>query len=115
MPACHVGREWVISIRRDAQHLFERRDALGKQALANLIVGVYSFVVAFGLGKLIDKTIGFRLPEDDEVTGIDQVEHAETAYDFLSAGSGLRGPAVIRTAAPVDTETDAAEKEGAKV
>jgi Amt family ammonium transporter len=87
---------------------------LGKQALANLVVGVYSFTVAFILGKVIDKTIGFRLPEDDEVTGIDQVEHAETAYDFLSAGSGLRGPAVVR-ATVVEDDVDAAEKEGAKV
>jgi Amt family ammonium transporter len=87
---------------------------LGKQALANLVVGVYSFTVAFILGKVIDKTIGFRLPEDDEVTGIDQVEHAETAYDFLSAGSGLRGPAVLR-ATVVEDDVDAAEKEGAKV
>jgi Amt family ammonium transporter len=84
---------------------------LGRQALANLVVGVYSFVVAFGLGKLIDKTIGFRLPEDDEVTGVDQVEHAETAYDFLSAGSGLRGPGVGRPEAKVVDE-DSTEKEG---
>jgi Amt family ammonium transporter len=68
-------------------------------------------VVAFGLGKLIDKTIGFRLSEDDEVTGVDQVEHAETAYDFLAAGSGLRGHSAI--ARPVAAETETAEKEGA--
>ena len=54
------------------------------------MVAVYSFTVAFILGKVIDKTIGFRVTEDDEVTGVDQVEHAETAYDFLG-GSGLRG------------------------
>lgn len=87
---------------------------LGRQALANLIVGVYSFSVAFILGKVIDKTIGFRLTEDDEVTGVDQVEHAETAYDFLAAGSGLRGHSIVaRPEAPVDDTTT--EKEGAKV
>jgi Amt family ammonium transporter len=92
---------------------------LGRQALANLIVGVYSFVVAFILAKLIDLTIGFRIKEDDEVTGVDQIEHAETAYDFLAAGSGLRGPAtVVRTPAPVVDDApgkDASEKEGANV
>jgi Amt family ammonium transporter len=62
---------------------------LGRQALANLVVGVYSFSVAWLLAKLIDKTIGFRLKEEDEITGIDQVEHAETAYELLT--SGLRG------------------------
>jgi ammonium transporter, Amt family len=92
---------------------------LGKQALANLVVGVYSFTIAFLLGKLIDKTIGFRVKEEDEVTGVDQVEHAETAYDFLGA-VGLRGhsgvprPSVSATD-PENDSTDASEKEGASV
>jgi Amt family ammonium transporter len=87
---------------------------LGKQALANVVVALYSFVVAFALGKIIDLTIGFRLKEDDEVTGVDQVEHAETAYDFLGA-SGLRGhsPLARPHAAGADNETTEASKEGA--
>jgi Amt family ammonium transporter len=89
---------------------------LGRQALANLAVGVYSFGMAFILGKIIDKTIGFRLSEDDEVTGVDQVEHAETAYDFLAAGSGLRGHSTVVRTEPADVdETETTEKEGAKV
>jgi ammonium transporter, Amt family len=87
---------------------------LGKQALANLVVAVYSFTVAFLLGKVIDKTIGFRIKEDDEVAGVDQVEHAETAYDFLGA-AGLRGHSTLPRpqAAGVDNETTEASKEGA--
>src|SRR3954469_4970573 len=89
---------------------------LGRQALANVVVGVYSFTVAFILGKVIDKTIGFRVTEDDEVTGVDQTEHAETAYDFLSA-AGLRGALSTRPATvPAGTEngtTETSEKEGA--
>ncbi|WP_328519439.1 ammonium transporter [Kribbella sp. NBC_00359] len=89
---------------------------LGKQALANLVVAVYSFTVAFILGKVIDKTIGFRVTEDDEVTGVDQVEHAETAYDFLG-GSGLRGHnPLARPSAGAETDngtTETSEKEGA--
>jgi len=89
---------------------------LGRQALANLVVGVYSFTVAYILGKVIDLTIGFRIKEDDEVAGIDQVEHAETAYDFLAAGSGLRGHSTVVRTEPVESDTsDDAEKEGAKV
>jgi ammonium transporter, Amt family len=84
---------------------------LGRQALANLIVAPYSFGVAFLLAKVIDLTIGFRLTEDDEVTGVDQVQHAETAYDFLAAGSGLRGALTARTEEKV--EADTTEKEGA--
>jgi len=79
------------------------------------VAGIYSFAVAFILGKVIDKTIGFRLKEDDEVTGVDQTEHAETAYDYLGS-SGLRGALSARPA-PAETEngtTEASEKEGVK-
>ena len=86
---------------------------LGKQALANVVVALYSFTVAFLLGKVIDKTIGFRVTEDDEVAGVDQAEHAETAYDFLGA-SGLRGHTPLaRPQAGADNETTEASKEGA--
>ena len=40
------------------------------------------------LALLLHKTIGMRVSEDDEISGIDQVEHAETAYDFSGAGGG---------------------------
>ena len=70
--------------------LFYGGDAslLGKQALAVVAVGGYSFVVAFILGKILDMTIGFRIPEEDEVEGIDLFAHAETGYDIHSAGTG---------------------------
>jgi hypothetical protein len=35
--------------------------------------------------------MGFRITEEDEVTGIDSVEHAETAYDFASGSGRWRG------------------------
>ena len=43
------------------------------------------------IGIVIQKTMGFRITEEDEVAGIDSVEHAETAYDFASLG-GSAGP-----------------------
>ena len=41
---------------------------------------------------VIDKTIGFRVDEDDEVAGIDLAEHAETGYDFSRCGGGGVSP-----------------------
>jgi Amt family ammonium transporter len=61
---------------------------LGKQAVAAATVMVYSFVVAAILGLVINKTIGFRISEENEVMGVDEAEHAETAYDFSSLGGG---------------------------
>ena len=69
--------------------LFYGGDAelLGKQAVAAVAVLAYSFVLTYVIGKLIDVTIGFRLDEEDEATGIDQVEHLESAYDY-AGGAG---------------------------
>jgi Amt family ammonium transporter len=55
---------------------------LGRQAVAVVAVGVYSFVLAWVIGKIIDKTIGLRITAEAEVDGIDNAEHAESAYDF---------------------------------
>ena len=62
---------------------------LGKQIVAVLAVMVYAFVVTYVIGKLIDRTIGFRVDEETEVSGIDQAEHLETAYDNIGGGSNL--------------------------
>jgi len=37
---------------------------------------------------IVKYTIGLRIEEEDEVNGIDEAEHAETAYDFASLGTG---------------------------
>jgi len=57
-------------------------EQLGVQALGPVAVGLYSFTVAWILAKIIDKTMGLRVSEEDEVTGVDIAQHAETAYDF---------------------------------
>ncbi|MFI6403504.1 ammonium transporter [Streptomyces sp. NPDC050548] len=64
---------------------------LGKQFVGVGSVLGYSLVVSAILAFLIDKTIGFTVDEDVEVAGIDQAEHAETAYDFAGAGGGVSG------------------------
>lgn len=53
---------------------------LGKQTLAIVVVAGYAFAVSFALGKLIDRLMGFRLSAEDETTGVDLTQHAETAY-----------------------------------
>jgi Amt family ammonium transporter len=61
---------------------------LGKQAVAAVVVLAYSFLVTAGIALLIKYTIGLRITEEDEITGIDQVEHAETAYELTTVSSG---------------------------
>ncbi len=58
---------------------------LGKQAVAAFAVAIYSFVLAYIIGKVIDKTMGFRVSEEDELSGVDLALHAETAYELTMA------------------------------
>ncbi|MFG3172197.1 ammonium transporter [Streptomyces sp. NPDC048200] len=74
-----------------------------KQCAGVFAVLGYSLVASAILALLIDKTIGMRVTEDEEITGIDQAEHAETAYDFSGAGGG----SAARTSAPATADTDA--------
>ena len=72
-------------------------DQLGKQLLGSAVVLAYAFVVSGAIAWLVHRTMGFRIDEEHEVTGIDLVIHAETAYDLHStAGSrssgGLQAP-----------------------
>jgi ammonium transporter, Amt family len=46
---------------------------------------VWAFVLSFIILKLIDWTIGVRVSEGDEETGLDLSEHGEAAYSM--AGS----------------------------
>ncbi len=55
-------------------------EQLGKQAAAAAVVLVYSFVLAFVIGWIIQKTIGFRIKNEDEVAGVDTVVHGEEGY-----------------------------------
>jgi ammonium transporter, Amt family len=63
-------------------------DQLWRQALGALVVMVYSFVLTLVIGFAISKTMRFRITEEDEVSGIDGVVHAETGYDLNSLGGG---------------------------
>ncbi|RLU96668.1 ammonia channel protein [Streptomyces griseocarneus] len=61
---------------------------LGRQAVGAFAVLAYSFTVSWLLAKAVEAVIGFRASEDDELGGIDQAFHAETAYDLSGVGGG---------------------------
>jgi len=80
---------------------------LGRQVASVLIVAAFSFTVALLLGLLIEKTIGFRVPREAEVEGIDLAEHLESAYEFGSSGSGGSLPWPSAHAQPQTPKVDA--------
>jgi len=73
-------------------------DQLWRQAVAAGAVLAFSFVLAYVIGTVIDKTIGFRLDAESEVTGVDLRTHAESAYELGSfTGSGFHTGAGVGT------------------
>ncbi len=68
---------------------------LGKQALAVVVVAGYAFAVSFVLAKLIDRVVGFRISAEDETSGVDFSQHAETAY-----AEGVHGHVAPRRPGP---------------
>jgi Amt family ammonium transporter len=86
----------------------------GRQAAASGIVTLFSFAVAFILGIVINKTVGFRVTPEVEVDGIDLAEHAESAYDLSPAagsGAGAFELAGVRAAKPAAAPADEPEAE----
>ncbi|WP_319433023.1 ammonium transporter [Mycobacterium sp. RTGN5] len=62
-------------------------DQLVKQAIGAFAVLGYSAIGTAILALIVKYTIGLRLDREEEAGGIDEAEHAETAYDFAVVGS----------------------------
>ncbi|MGN8026828.1 ammonium transporter [Microbacterium sp. 22242] len=58
---------------------------LAAQAIAAASVLVYSFVLAFVIGFAVEKVIGFRVKDEDEIAGLDTVVHGEEGYVLIGA------------------------------
>lgn len=54
----------------------------GVQLLAVVVVGIYSYVLTYGMGLLLDKTMGLRVDEEVEISGLDRELHGEAGYNI---------------------------------
>ena len=63
-------------------------DQLGKQAIGAFAVLFYSLILTSIIGYLIKVTMGFRVSEEVEISGVDLEEHAESAYELGDSGGG---------------------------
>jgi len=63
-------------------------EQLVKQVIGVVAVLAYSFIVSFLIAKIIDKTIGFRISRDEEISGIDLAIHAERGYELTDNTQG---------------------------
>jgi Amt family ammonium transporter len=56
---------------------------LGIQSLAVLIAFAYAAIVTFVITAVLQKTMGFRVQEDEEMAGLDNSQHAEQGYGLI--------------------------------
>jgi Amt family ammonium transporter len=83
-------------------------DQLWRQCVGAFAVLGVSFVATYLIGLLLEKTIGFRIDEEDEIAGIDAVVHAESGYDLHATGAGSRlmgSPPPVAATRASDTRT----------
>ncbi|MEZ0366701.1 ammonium transporter [Mycobacterium sp. pUA109] len=64
-------------------------DQLWRQTIGAASVLIYSAVGTTIVALVVKYTIGLRLNEEDEATGIDEAQHAEGGYDFAVVGSSV--------------------------
>lgn len=53
---------------------------VGLQCIAILVTLAYTFILSYVLLLVIDKLFGLRIPENDEINGLDLSQHDEKAY-----------------------------------
>nr|WP_026356484.1 ammonium transporter [Mycobacterium sp. 141] len=63
-------------------------DQLWRQAVGAGAVLLYSAVGTAILALIVKYTVGLRLDKEEEASGVDEAEHAESAYDFVAVGTG---------------------------
>ena len=61
---------------------FGNSSLIGIQALSVVSAWVYSFVVTLIILKVLDWTMGLRVNEENEITGLDLSQHGESGYSF---------------------------------
>lgn len=66
-------------------------DQLIKQVIASFAVLGYSFIATWLIATVIDRTMGFRIAQEAEITGIDLAVHAESSYEIGSQGATRGG------------------------
>jgi len=51
------------------------------QLIAVAAAGAYAFIVTLVIAFVLEKTIGLRVEKEDEIIGLDQTQHSESAYN----------------------------------
>ena len=90
-------------------------DIVWRELVGIAVTCSFSFLMTFGIAKVLDKVMGLRVDEETELAGLDLVLHAETAYDLHPVGGqgGLLGTGTGALATASLAEQHAAAPEAA--
>jgi Amt family ammonium transporter len=69
---------------------------IGKQTIGVAVTLGFSFLATLLILKVVDLLVGLRVPEEDEITGLDLSQHAEVGYTLQD-----RGGSPVHTTGPV--------------
>ena len=62
-------------------NLFKILRAATALLIAVAAAGAYAVIVTLVISFILDKTIGLRVEKEDEIIGLDETQHAESAYN----------------------------------
>ncbi|WP_277213426.1 ammonium transporter [Isoptericola croceus] len=65
-------------------------EQLGVQVIIALVAVVFAGIVTLVIGLALKATMGWRISEEEEVSGIDLAVHSETAYETIQQGSVIK-------------------------
>ena len=69
--------------------LYGNPGQFGKQLIAVVATSIYSLIATFVILFIVDKLVGVRVDEDDELSGLDLSQHSETAYTAEGGGTSI--------------------------
>jgi Amt family ammonium transporter len=87
---------------------------LGRQAIGVGATLGFSFVATWIILWVVDKIVGVRVSEDEEVTGLDLSQHAEVGYSLVDRGGSVGSTGAPEGASAVTIREPAAVREGAR-
>ena len=79
-----IRPSWMAEAAQLAEGSWSILQQLGVQVSAVAITVLYAGIVSLLLAVLVEKTVGFRVDDSEEMAGLDQSLHGERGYGFLN-------------------------------
>ncbi|MGH2813149.1 MAG: ammonium transporter [Actinomycetota bacterium] len=87
--------------------LYGNAAQLGRQAVAVGVTLIFSFLATLVIMKITDVLVGVRVTQEEEYTGLDVTQHAETAYETFDVGTVAAAPAPAPASSPAPSTVHA--------